>query len=54
MTIRREKISDKCEGCGKVDGDYCSVYLFPNSKWGAGDCPVVTHLSREEGKEKKQ
>lgn len=54
MAIRKEKISDKCEGCKKVDGEYCSVYLFPQAKWRIGNCPMAVHLKREEDEKEKQ
>jgi len=54
MTIEKEKISDRCDGCDKVAGVYCSVYLFPNSKWRAGNCPVATHLERNKEEKNRQ
>ena len=53
--IKKERISDRCEGCGNVvEERHCSVYLFPCSKWRAGDCPVATHLESEKAEGKKR
>lgn len=41
-------VVEKCEGCGKIENGYCSVYIFPETKWRAGNCPAATHIEPEE------
>jgi len=49
-----EKIVEQCQGCAKVNGDFCTVYTFPAAKWRSGNCPVCTTLVTEERKDKKK
>jgi len=52
----RQPVVEKCIGCKNinkmivkgVEGDYCIVYLYPETKWRSGDCPMATHLKVEE------
>jgi hypothetical protein len=53
----RQLIVEKCVGCEKVrrlivkgvEGDYCDVYLYPESKWrNKKVCQMATHLEIEE------
>ena len=37
--MEKEKIVGQCEGCEKIDGEYCSTYLSPSTKWRLG-CPL--------------
>ena len=56
----RKPIVQKCIGCSKVtlydvEGNKikgCRVYLFPQSKWRSGNCPLADHLEKKEEKEK--
>lgn len=43
--MKKEKISDRCLGCDNVmENEYCRVYIFPDSKWRIGNCPLATHI----------
>jgi hypothetical protein len=46
---------DKCLGCERVkkeDPDTCGSYGLPESKWTNGNCPLATHVKKEEEKKK--
>ena len=47
ITHDKEPIIDKCIGCDKVDGKFCSAYLFPHIKWRIGNCPLASHIKIE-------
>ncbi len=42
-------IVDQCKGCGKIVNEFfCSSYLFPYAKWRIGNCPLATHIPRDD------
>ena len=43
-----QPVVEKCGDCEKIENGYCSVYIFPETKWRAGNCPVATHIEAEE------
>jgi len=55
----REPIIDKCVGCEKtIVGPEpgvatCSAYLYPASKWRAGNCPMASNIKKDIDKIKK-
>lgn len=47
-------VVEQCAGCGRINGDgTCSVYEFPEAKWGRGNCPMNTHLRKTAKKEER-
>lgn len=46
VNLRKETI-EKCHGCTKADGKFCSVYNNPTIKWKLGNCSTATHLKKE-------
>lgn len=57
----RRGVVEKCGGCeNKVNFTLpkspiiiqlgCNAYLYPEAKWRVGDCPMATHLEKEETK----
>ena len=52
--LDKTEIIEQCEGCSRIHeyGKHCTVYLYPESKWRSGNCPMATHLSN--GKEEKK
>jgi hypothetical protein len=54
----RRSTIDKCEGCRRTEGGYCSAYSNPAVKWPRGEvsyenkCALATHVkpSRKKGK----
>ena len=54
VVLTRDPIVDKCVGCGNiVCEDKCRTYLYPESKWTRGNCPMATHLQKEAVREKE-
>ena len=49
----RTPIINKCEGCGRVDGNFCKAYLYPDKKWRLGNCNFATHMKTETEKKGK-
>lgn len=58
-------IIDKCQGCGNTiihepiiqevpPVNLCRIYMNPESKWSAGNCPLNTHLKKESKIDTKQ
>lgn len=62
VSPRREDVAEpcveQCMGCAqnmwptdpmlqKIEHTTCRWYLYPASKWRAGDCPGATHLKQE-------
>jgi hypothetical protein len=50
--MSKEEIIEKCHGCIKADGKFCSVYNRPEIKWKLGVCPMATHIKEEPIKKK--
>jgi len=48
----RHPIIDECKGCERIVAEInrCSSYLYPESKWRLGNCPLATHIVFEEKK----
>lgn len=44
---RRLPIVKECEGCERINGQFCSVYLEPNRKW-KKHCAMATHVDSPE------
>ncbi len=40
----RMPIVDQCIGCNKIDGDFCTIWISPATKWRLGTCPTATHF----------
>jgi hypothetical protein len=34
--------------CPRIDGDYCTTYLYPSLKWRTGSCPFAQSAVTEE------
>ena len=55
-----QPVIDKClegeEGtsCEKIENGYCKVYIFPETKWRSGPCPMATHLEKKELSRREQ
>lgn len=52
-----QPVVDRCkedEGCERIENGYCKAYIFPASKWRAGNCPLATHLKLEPETKKQQ
>ncbi|MGC8492307.1 MAG: PxxKW family cysteine-rich protein [Syntrophobacteraceae bacterium] len=45
--MERKPIVRQCRGCAKIDGDFCSVWVSPATKWRLGTCPTATHVKVE-------
>ena len=46
-----QPVVEKCKengSCEKIENGYCSVYIFPSTKWRAGDCPAATNIEQQE------
>ena len=42
--VSREPTVDQCEGCGRIEGAYCPMYLMPHAQWTRlGGCAGRTH-----------
>jgi len=40
-----QPLDRRCEGCGHIaGGSKCRIYAYPQTKWGAGPCPMATHV----------
>jgi hypothetical protein len=37
-----------------LPGVYCTTYGYPEAKWSYGNCPMATHIKKEEKKATKQ
>lgn len=33
-----------CSGCDKVEGNFCSAYVYPAGWWEKGGCPLASHV----------
>lgn len=55
MNIEFKPLDPKCQTIDKVcDGavnGICKRYTDPSSKWRVGNCPMASHLKKEEKKE---
>ena len=40
--------TNELQVCSRADGEYCSVYAFPSTKWRLGDCPMADEFLREQ------
>jgi len=58
----RTPIIEKCIGCNKIDveegvaptsQDLCKSYINPEKNWKLGDCPLASHLQKEEKSKSK-
>ncbi len=39
----------KCSGCAHViNNRFCDAYLYPETKWSAGNCPLCTTIEKVE------
>jgi len=43
---QRFPIVQECAECGLRDGNFCSIYRVPESKWTQQPCPMATHLKK--------
>jgi len=59
-----QPIDLRCEGCGNImlqtptPGSpsvvkLCRVYIYPEAKWGSGNCVMATHLKKKSDTETK-
>ena len=48
-----QPIIDKCEGCRRIENNYCKMYVNPAVKWKLGTCPGATHIKRETAEERR-
>jgi hypothetical protein len=53
MNLNYEPIVPQCEGCLKINGNFCAVYLIPKAKWRSGNCPMATNLKKEKAENGK-
>ncbi len=44
LLAQKTSIIDKCKGCDRINGQFCSAYLFPDKKWRLGDCNLASHI----------
>jgi len=53
----RTPIIEKCIGCDNIDNedendnsshDFCDIYINPEQSWARGDCPLASHIQKEE------
>jgi len=43
-----KKIVPECNGCNRIEGEYCQVYINPSVKWSYGKkCPMASHIEIE-------
>ena len=59
MMRNRLPVIDECrnhptEPCSflEKDSDFCTAYMNPKSRWRLGPCPLATHVSVQEEKQK--
>jgi len=57
MRTMRTPIIEKCIGCDNIDNedendnsshDFCDIYINPEQSWARGDCPLASHIQKEE------
>lgn len=52
--VNKDPIVEQCNGCARTvvgpepGPSCCQVFLMPSSKWRVGNCPMATHLQKEE------
>lgn len=50
----RRPIVEACVGCERIltenDGQLCSAFVFPDTKWRLGPCSMATHIKAETAK----
>jgi len=40
-------VISKCLGCEHIkSGTHCDTYMFPETKWSAGNCPRATNVEK--------
>ncbi len=39
--------------CSRADKPFCGVFVFPDKKWGRGDCPMADEPLRTKDAKKK-
>ncbi|MHC1729220.1 MAG: PxxKW family cysteine-rich protein [Syntrophobacteraceae bacterium] len=47
MNLEKQPIVDKCIGCANIEGEFCSKWASPATKWRLGTCPSATHIKVE-------
>ena len=47
-------VVEQCLGCDRIlketDGQRCSAFAFPDTKWRLGPCSMATHIKADTGK----
>ena len=46
-SFARKPVVDQCVGCSNIDGDFCRIWVSPETKWRLGTCPSATHVKAE-------
>ncbi len=46
--IEQTKITEQCQGCARIEGEYCQTYPRPSACWRTCKCPMATHIKRED------
>ena len=47
LGIEKKPIVDQCVGCANIEGDFCTIWVSPATKWRSGICPSATHVKVE-------
>ena len=48
-----ERVVEECLGCGKREGNFCTIYKIPAAKWRNQNCPMATHLIKKKQEKDK-
>ena len=40
----KQPIVAQCEGCDRIEGEFCRSYVSPNAYWRRGICPLASHV----------
>jgi hypothetical protein len=52
--MNKSKCIDKCEGCNRIENNYCKAYNNPAEKWRTGECPLCTTIHKMEGRKQEK